>query len=65
MNSEQLELEMELLDTLLYSVENTGVICTANEIVDINRTIVITKPAKVYKVLMKKIKPFVFVSNKN
>ncbi len=65
LNKEQLELEIELLDSLLFTVENIDAVCLANEVVDVNRCKIISRQDKVYKVLMKTVKPFVFISNKN
>lgn len=64
---EALEQEVELLNELLYHVENMNVFCTVNEVIDVNRHKIIIKPAAIRKVFeaRKDIKPFVFINNKN
>jgi hypothetical protein len=66
MNPTELEHEVELLVDLLYHVENINAFSIANEVLDINRYKVIEKPHLVQKIIReKKLKPFVFISNKN
>ncbi len=64
---EALEQEVELLNELLYHVENMDVFCTVNEVIDINRYKIIRKPAAIVKVFQarRELKPFVFINNKN
>ena len=62
----ELEHEVELLVDLLYHVENMEVFCSANEVLDLNRYKVIQKRSLIKKVLReRRLKPFVFISNKN
>ncbi len=66
MNPSELEHEVELLVDLLYHVENMDVFCIANEVFDLNRYKLIDKPHQIQQLLSeKKLKPFVFISNKN
>lgn len=54
------------LNKVLSPVENWGVFCVANEIIDINRHKIITKTHLVKQILQDKPnKPFLFVCNKN
>ena len=66
LNQEELEHEIELLNDLFYLVESSEAFCLANEVIDINRYKVIRKLHKVRQILQEqKLKPFVFISNKN
>ena len=66
MNREELEHEIELLNDLFYLVESSSAVCIANEVIDVNRCKVITKIHAVRKCIKaQKLKPFVFISNKN
>ena len=66
MNQKELEREIELLNDLFYHVENSNALCIANEVIDINRYKIIGKLQKVRQILKEsKLKPFVFISNKN
>ena len=54
------------LNKVLSPVENWGVFCVANEIIDINRHKIITKTHLVKQILQDKPnKPFLFICNKN
>lgn len=66
LNQQELEHEIELLNDLFYLVENSDALCIANEVIDINRNKVISKVKKIDQILREsKLKPFVFISNKN
>jgi len=66
MNAKQLKHEVELLNELLFHVEDLDSFCTANEIVDINRYKIIQKPYLIRQAIRERgTKPFVFISNKN
>ena len=66
MNQQELEHEIELLNDLFYLVESSNAFCIANEVIDINRYKVIRKLHQVRQILKEqKLKPFVFISNKN
>ncbi len=60
------EHDIASLNELLYNTENMETFCVANEIIDINRYRIIEKPQLVERFIrMQKMKPFVFISNKN
>jgi hypothetical protein len=66
MNQKELEHAVELLVDLLYEAEKMDAFCIANEIIDVNRYKIIDKPRLIQQIIrQKKVKPFVFVSNKN
>lgn len=66
MNPQELEHEVELLVDLLYEAEKMDAFCVANEIIDLNRYKIISKPHLIQRtVKQRKEKPFVFISNKN
>jgi hypothetical protein len=61
-----LEREISFLNTVLFHVENWESFSTANELIDINRRKIIRKTHLIQKILSeKKVKAFVFTSNKN
>lgn len=60
------EEEVTLLNKLLYTTENVYNFCIANEVIDINNYKIIASENAIKKVIkMKKLKPFVFICNKN
>ena len=66
MNQDELERQIELLNDLFYIVEASNAAFIANEIIDVNRYKVITRPRQVSAILQsRQLKPFVFISNKN
>jgi len=66
MNPKEIEHEVELLVDLLYEAEKIDAFCIANEIIDVNRYKIIYKPHQIQKLIrQRKMKPFVFISNKN
>lgn len=65
MNPSELEHEVEMIVDVLFHVESMMSFCIANEIADVNRSKIITKPAQVFEVVQGKPKSFVFISNKN
>jgi hypothetical protein len=66
MNPKEFEHEVELLVDLLFEAEKIDAFCIANEIIDLNRYKIVSKPHLIQQVLrQKKMKPFVFISNKN
>lgn len=65
-DKKQMELEIEKLNQLLFHVESLENFCIANEIIDINSYKVITTPAKIEKLIIRrKLNPFQFINNKN
>lgn len=66
MNQKELDHEIELLNDLFHLVENSNAVCTACEVIDLNRYKVIRKTKRVKQNLKQpKLKPFVFISFKN
>lgn len=67
MSPQELEHEVELLNKLLFHVENLNNFCTVNEIIDLNRYRIIQKRNMVQQILRgpARLKPFVFICNKN
>ena len=66
MNAQELEHEVELLVTLLSETEKIDAFCTANEVIDLNRYKIISKPHLIQRIIrQRKAKSFVFFSNKN
>ena len=62
----ELKFEVERIVELLRQVESMDAYCVANEVLDLNRYKIIQKHYLVMKVLREnKLKPFVFISNKN
>ncbi len=63
---DELERQLQLLNTILFDTENWESFSMANEILDINRRKIIRKTHLIQRILSeKKQKPFVFVCNKN
>lgn len=66
MNAQELEREVELLVNLLFEAEKIDAFCIANEVIDLNRYKIISKPYLIQKIIrQRKAKSFVFFSNKN
>jgi hypothetical protein len=66
MNQKELDREIELLNELFHLVENSNAVCTACEVIDLNRYKVIRKSKYIKQILKQpKLKPFVFISIKN
>jgi hypothetical protein len=66
LSTTELEETIINLDTILFAVENQNSFCIANEIIDINRYKIYSKPNQVSVYINNnKIKPFVFIFNKN
>ena len=58
--------EIVKLNRLLIAVENIHSFCIANEIIDVNKYKIITKPWQIQqRIRQRNIKPFVFIINKN
>jgi len=61
-----MEQEVEFLSKLLFKVENLHTFCIVNEIIDVNRYKIVTRPHRIHKIIREEsIKPFVFIFNKN
>ena len=66
LSQDEINRQTELLNHLLYPLENWSNYCMANEIIDINRRKIISK-AHLMKSMLQDYpnKPFVFICNKN
>lgn len=64
-NEHEVEHEIQLLNNILFHAESMNNFCVANEVIDVNRYKVINKPRKIEQIIKRKLKPFVFVNNKN
>ena len=65
-DKKEMELEVEKLHRLLFYVESMENFCIVNEIIDVNNYKIIRKPTKIEKIVRQtKLKPFVFINNKN
>lgn len=61
-----IEQEMAQINQIVYSIENWGSFCTANEVLDLNKRKVIQKPHLIKSYITDKLHySFVFVVNKN
>lgn len=66
LSPEAMERELAQLNNILYDTESWESFCVANEIININRHKIIRKASRIKYILQeKKIKPFVFINNKN
>lgn len=65
LNKQEMDEEVQKLHALLFETESLTTFCVANEIIDIDRYKIISKPAIIQKMIAKRLKPFQFVNNKN
>ena len=66
LDADAMEHELEFLNDMLFAVESLHTFCFVNEIIDINKYKIITKPHVIHQIIReRKIKPFVFIFNKN
>jgi hypothetical protein len=65
-NASAMEVELKFLNDLLYNVESLHNYCIVNEVIDVNKYKIFTKPFQIHKITReRRIKPFVFIFNKN
>lgn len=65
-DKKEMELEVEKLHKLLFHVESMENFCIVNEIIDLNKYKIISKPTKIEKIVRQgKMEPFQFINNKN
>jgi len=65
-NQKEMALEVEKLHDLLFHVESIENFCVANEVIDLNSYKIIHNHIKIKRIIsQKKMKPFVFINNKN
>ena len=66
LDPQELEHEVEMLHELLFHIETITNFCKANEIIDVNRYKIITKPHLIEQIVRRPtLKPFNFICNKN
>ena len=66
MNQQEFEYQVELLNDLLFQVENMNSFCTASELIDINKNKITQKCRTIREAIRYgELKPFVFISCKN
>ena len=66
MSPQAIEHEVELLHEMLYNVENIDNMCTAHEIIDLNKFKVRSQKHVIREAIRRReMKPFVFLNNKN
>lgn len=66
MSNQAIELEVEQLNELLYSVESADTFCRVNEVIDMNRYKIHSEQKYLVQVMFQtELKPFVFINNKN
>ena len=64
-NVEAFEKELCSINNVLYTVESMEMFCIVNEVIDVNHYRIIDTPFLIQKILSDRMKPFVFVYNKN
>ena len=65
-SEQEMQAAIDQLNQLLYEVETVETFCTVNEVADLNKYKLITKPVKLSQILFQKeMKPFQFIINKN
>ena len=66
LDPQELEHEVKKLHELLFNTETMKNFCVANEIIDVNRYKIISKPLLIEQIVSRnKLKPFQFICNKN
>ena len=66
LSPEELDKQLDCLNTMLYHTENWKTFCSVSELIDINRHRIIRKPYLIERTLRDKNHlPFIFTFNKN
>lgn len=66
MNQQEFEYQVELLNDLLFHVENMNAFCIASELIDVNKNKIIQKSRTIRQAIRYGVlKPFVFINCKN
>ena len=63
--SEGFENELDQLNKMLVNAESVDCLSIAHEVFDINRYKIYRKPSRVSAFMVKELKPFIFILNKN
>jgi hypothetical protein len=65
-NPHAMEHQVDMLHELLYNLEHSNQIIASHEVIDLNKFKVINAPVHICKIIrQRKLKPFVFLNNKN
>lgn len=62
---QELHEHIQHISAILSKVESMDNFCIANEIIDLNRYKLINRPFRIKQIVSEKLKPFVFIFNKN
>ena len=62
---QELQRHIQHISAILSKAESMDSFCIANEIMDLNRYKLINRPFRIRQVVREKLKPFVFIFNKN
>ncbi|WP_447640303.1 MULTISPECIES: hypothetical protein [Chitinophagaceae] len=62
---QELQRHIRDISTILSKAESMDNFCIANEIIDLNRYKLINRPYRIKQIVSEKLKPFVFIFNKN
>ncbi|HRP32801.1 MAG TPA: hypothetical protein PKV73_12965 [Agriterribacter sp.] len=66
MSNQAIEQEVEQLNELLFHVESADIFCRTNEIIDMNRYVLLQDHKMLVEVMYQnELKPFIFLYNKN
>lgn len=61
-----IDVEVEMLHEMLFHIETIDNLCTASEVIDLNKFKIISKHSAITRILKQRdLKPFQFVNNKN
>ncbi len=62
---QELQKHIQNISAILSKAESMDNFCIANEIIDLNRYKLINRPFRIKQIVSEKLKPFVFIFNKN
>lgn len=62
---QELQKHIQEISAILSKAESMDNFCIANEILDLNRYKRVTRPYRIKQIVSEKLKPFVFICNKN
>lgn len=62
---QELQKHIQNISAIVAKAESMDNFCIANEVIDLNRYKLINRPYRIKQIVSEKLKPFVFVFNKN
>lgn len=62
---QELQKHIQHISAILSKAESMDNFCVANEVIDLNRYKLIDRPYRIKQIVSEKLKPFVFIFNKN